>query len=91
MFDAIVRSNGWDDATVALQFLSHLEGDTLNIALLVTEIDEGHAGRTSWDTNRTLRIIGPASGLSTGQDGEDPSIFAISLETLAVKAFGDMG
>ena len=25
------------------------------------------------------------------QDGEDPSIFAIELETLAVKAFGDMG
>ena len=23
--------------------------------------------------------------------GEDPSIFAIALETLAVKAFGDMG
>ena len=25
------------------------------------------------------------------QEGEDPSIFAIPLETLAVKAFGDMG
>ena len=25
------------------------------------------------------------------QDGEDPSISAIELETLAVKAFGDMG
>ena len=25
------------------------------------------------------------------QDREDPSIFAIDLETLAVKAFGDMG
>ena len=24
------------------------------------------------------------------QDGEDPSIFAIELETLAVRAFGDM-
>ena len=23
--------------------------------------------------------------------GEDPSIFAVALETLAVKAFGDMG
>ena len=37
MFDAIVLSNGWDDATAALQLLSHLEGDTLNVALLVPE------------------------------------------------------
>ena len=35
--DASVRSNGWDDATVALQLLSHLEGDALNVALLVPE------------------------------------------------------
>ena len=35
MFDAIVVSNGWDDATAALQLLSHLEGDVLNVALLV--------------------------------------------------------
>ena len=34
VFDAIVRSNGWDDVTVALQLLSHLEGDALNVALL---------------------------------------------------------
>ena len=37
VFGAIVRSNGWDDATVALQLLSHLEGDALNVALLVLE------------------------------------------------------
>ena len=35
MFDAIVLSNGWDDATASLQLLSHLEGDALNVALLV--------------------------------------------------------
>ena len=35
VFDAIVQSNGWDDATAALQLLSHLEGDALNVALLV--------------------------------------------------------
>ena len=37
VFDAIVLSNGWDDATAALQLLSHLEGDALNVALLVLE------------------------------------------------------
>ena len=35
VFDAIVLSNGWDDATAALQLLSHLEGDALNVALFV--------------------------------------------------------
>ena len=35
VFDAIVLSNGWDDAMAALQLLSHLEGDTLNVTLLV--------------------------------------------------------
>ena len=35
---AIIRSNGWDDATVALQLLSHLEGDALNVALIVPEV-----------------------------------------------------
>ena len=37
IFDAIVLSNGWDDATAALQLLSYLEGDVLNVALLVPE------------------------------------------------------
>ena len=37
VFDVIVRSNGWDDAMVALQLLSHLEEDALNVALLVLE------------------------------------------------------
>ena len=32
VFDAIVKSNGWDDDTAALQLLAHLEGDVLNVA-----------------------------------------------------------
>ena len=35
VFDAIVCSNGWDNDTAALQLFSHLEGDALNVALLV--------------------------------------------------------
>ena len=30
-------SNGWDDVTAALQLLYHLDGDALNVALLVPE------------------------------------------------------
>ena len=35
VFEAIVRSNGWDNDTAALQLFSHLEGDALDIAHLV--------------------------------------------------------
>ena len=35
VFEAIVRSNGWDNDTAALQLFSHLEGDALNVAHLV--------------------------------------------------------
>ena len=34
MFEAIVCSYGWDGVTAALQLVSHLEGDALNVALL---------------------------------------------------------
>ena len=37
VFETIVRSNGWDDVTSVLQLLSHLDGDALNVALLVPE------------------------------------------------------
>ena len=37
IFEAILCLNGWDDVTAALQLLAHLDGDALNIALLVPE------------------------------------------------------
>ena len=97
VFDAIVISNGWDDATAALQLLSHLEGDALNVPLLVPAtrwasrvglVDAltahyGSPGRLA-DYRRQFEKISRAAGT-------DPSIFAIELETLAMKAFVDMG
>ena len=97
VFDAIVLSNGWGDATAALQLLSHLQDDALSVALLIpmplqasrkelTDALSSHYGSPGRLTNyrrefdRTVRKM-----------GEDPSNFAIKLETLAVKAFGNMG
>ena len=37
VFEAIVASNGWDDLTAALQLLAHLDGEALNVALLVPD------------------------------------------------------
>ena len=85
-------SNGWDDATAALQLLSHLEGDALNVALLVPM-----SRRTSRTSRTSSRSPGRLADYrwqfekTTRSAGEDPSILAIALETLAVKAFGDMG
>ena len=97
VFDAIVRSNGWDDATVVLQLLSHVEGDALNVALLVPEVKRAtRAGLVGALTEHygspgRLADYGRQFERTTRQEGEDPSIFEIALETLAVKAFGDMG
>ena len=37
VFEAIVCSNGWDEVTAALQLIAHLDGEVLNVALLVPE------------------------------------------------------
>ena len=94
VFDAIAPSNGWDDATAALQLLSHLEGDALNV---VPEVRR--ATRTGLVGALTEHYGSPGQladyrcqfEKTARKEGEDPSIFAIALETLAVKAFGDMG
>ena len=92
IFEAIVCSNGWDDVTVALQLLSHLDGDALNVALLVPESQRtvpeflinslsdhyNSLGRRAEYKHQFQRVA--------RQPGDDPSIFAIELETLARRA-----
>ena len=96
VFDAIVLSNGWGDATTALQLLSHLQGDTLNVALLIpmprrasrkelTDALSAHYGSPGRLANYRREF-----DKTVRKPGEDPSNFAIALETLPVKAFGDM-
>ena len=96
-FDAIVLSNGWDDATAALQLLSHLEGDALSVALLVPAsrwasrvglVDALSAHYGSLGRLADFRLQFEST---TRTSGEDPAIFATALETLAIEAFGDMG
>ena len=87
VFAAIVCSNGRDGVTAALQLLSHLDGDALNVALLVPEsqwvipgvlmnsLSEhyGSPGRLA-EYKRQFRwaFLWP---------DDDPSIFAVELET----------
>ena len=97
VFDAIVLSNGWGDATVALQLLSHLQDDALSVALLIpmplqasrrelTDALSSHYGSPGRLANYRREF-----DKTVRKKGEDPSNFAITLETLAVKAFGNMG
>ena len=97
VFDVIVLLNGWGDATAALQLLSHLQGDALNVALL---IPMPHRASRKELTDALSALYGSPGRLANyclefdktvWKSGEDPSNFAIALETLAVKTFGDMG
>ena len=97
VFDDIVQSNGWDDATVTLQLLSHLEGDALNITLLVPEAKRAMRAGLVGALTEHYRSPGLLADYrhqfkkTARHEGEYPSIFAIVLETFAAKAFGDMG
>ena len=97
VFDAIVLSNGWDDATAALQLLSHLQDDALSVALLIPM--PRRASRKEL-TDALSSLYGSPGRLASyrrefdkteRKPGEDPANFGITLETLAVKAFGDIG
>ena len=89
IFEAIVCSNGWDDVTAALQLLSHLDGDALNVALLVPESQWVVPGflinSLSDHYNSPGRLVEYKRQFQriARQPGDDPSICAIELETLA--------
>ena len=97
VFDAIALSNGWGDATAALQLFSHLQGDARSVALLMpmprrasrkelTDAVSSHYGSPG-----RLATYRRQFDKTARKPGEDPANFGITLETLAVKAFGDIG
>ena len=75
IFQASVKSNGWTDRTPALQLFAHLDGEALNVALLMPEGE-----RANWECL--------SQGLS---DYYNSPGFATELEILAVRGFRDMG
>ena len=85
VFDAIVLSNGWGDATAALQLLSHLQDDALSVALLIpmplqasrkelTDALFSHYGSPGRLANYRREF-----DKTVRKRGEDPSNFAITL------------
>ena len=96
VFEAIVCSNGWDGVTAALQLVSHLDRDALNVALLVPKSQRvlpgvlvralsehyGSPGRLAEDKREFIRAF--------RRPGDDPLVFAIELDTLARRAFANV-
>ena len=96
VFEAIVRSNGWDGVTAALQLLSHLDGDALNLALLIPESQRMVPGflvnslSDHYNSPGRLAEYKRQFQRAFRRPGDDPSIFAIELETLARRALVDI-
>ena len=96
MFEAIECSNDWDDVTAALQLLSHLDGHALDVALLVPESQRVVPGflikllSDHYSTPVRLAEYKHQFQWAFRRPGNNPSIFAIELETLAWRAFIDI-
>ena len=96
VFEAIVCSNGWDDVTAALQLLSHLDGDALNVASLVPESRRVKPGFLIKSLSEHYNAPGRLAECKRQfqrafrRPGDDPSIFATELQTLARRAFVDI-
>ena len=88
IFQAIVKSNGWMDGTVALQLFAHLDGEALNVALLMPEGE-----RSNWEglSPGRLAVFRRQFASTARQPGMDPVTFATELEILAVRVFRYMG
>ena len=83
-------SNGWDDVTVTLQLLSHLDGDALNIALLVPESRRVKPGFLIKSLSEHYNAAGRLAEYKHQFHGDDPSIFDMEMQTLAQRAFMDI-
>ena len=96
VFEAIVCLNGWDELMAALQLLAHLDGEALNVALLVPERQRRQPGvlletlSAHYTSPGRLAIYRRKFEQMTRPPGEDPAVFAIALETLARRAFADV-
>ena len=51
-----MKSNGWSEATAALQLVAHLDGEALNVALLMPEEERGKWGGLSNGLSGILQL-----------------------------------
>ena len=96
VFQAIVKSNGWSSDTAALQLVAHLDGEALQVALLVLSRNkEGWreiADELSayYNTPGRLEIFRRRFENAHRRPGSDPATFATELGVLALRGFSHM-
>ena len=97
IFQAIVKSNGWSPMTAALQLFAHLDGEALNVAMLMP-VEE----REQWkdlanglseyyNSPGRLAVVRRRFESASRRPGVDPATFATELGILAVRGFENMG
>ena len=96
VFLAIVKSNGWSSDTAALQLVAHLDGEALQVALLVLS-----RNREGWreiadelsayyNTPGRLAVFRRRFENAHRHPGSDPATFAMELGILTLRGFSDM-
>ena len=92
-----MKSNGWTDETAALQLFAHLDGEALNVALLMPEGERANWELLSkglldyYNSPGRLAVFLRQFESATRRTGMDPAMLATELEILAIRGFGDMG
>ena len=97
IFQAIVKSKGRTDGTVGASAVAHLDGEALNVALLMPEGEWANWESLSqglsdyYNSPGRLAVLRRQFESATRRPKMDPATFATELEILAVRGFGDMG
>ena len=97
VFAGIACSNGWSPTTAALQLFAHLDGEALNVALLMP-VEE----RERWtsfvrglsdyfNSPGRLAAVRRRFESASRRPGVDPATFAMELGVLAMQGFDNMG
>ena len=96
VFQAITKSNWWSPDTAALQLFAHLDGEALQVALLMPDrirerwkdfMDELSA---YYNTPGRLAVFRRQFENARRHPGLDPATFATELGILALREFSDM-
>ena len=97
IFQAIGKSNGWSPATSALQLFAHLDGEALNVALLMPVKERERWEDLSkglseyYNSPGRLAVVRRRFESASRCPEVDPATFATELGILAIRGFEDMG
>ena len=96
VFQAIMKSNGWSPDTAALQLFAHLDGEALQVALLLPDKirdrwkDLVDTLSAYYKTPGRLAVFRRQFENAHRRPGSDPATFSTTLGMLALRGFSDM-